>query len=165
MTLPTGATALLDQLLSAGVAFIVVGGGAAVMQGAPLAPKDLDIVHARTPENVERLLSVLRALRAFDRADLANRRLAPKADALLGHGHVLLTTDLGELDVLCEIDGDKGYDELFINSVEVSDGERAVRVLDLPTLIEVKARAGRPKDRLAIPVLVATLQERLQQEK
>lgn len=33
-------------------------------------------------------------------------------------------------------------------------------VLDLPILIEVKARAGRPTDRMALPILIATLQER-----
>lgn len=116
MTLPAGAADLLDRLLSAGVEFIVVGGGAAVMQGAPLATKDLDIVHARSPENVERLLSVLQALHAFDRADLANRKLPPKADALSGRGHIQLKTDLGELDVLCETDGDKGYEQLLAHT-------------------------------------------------
>jgi hypothetical protein len=33
-------------------------------------------------------------------------------------------------------------------------------VLDLPTLIAVKTKANRPKDRIVLPVLVATLQER-----
>jgi hypothetical protein len=36
-----------------------------------------------------------------------------------------------------------------------------LRVLDLPTLIEEKVRAARPKDKLALPLLLATLQERL----
>jgi hypothetical protein len=38
-------------------------------------------------------------------------------------------------------------------------GGRSVRVLGLPALIEAKARAGRPKDRAALPVLRATLDE------
>jgi hypothetical protein len=33
-------------------------------------------------------------------------------------------------------------------------------VLDLPTLIEVKARTGRARDRAVLPVLIATLEER-----
>jgi hypothetical protein len=32
-------------------------------------------------------------------------------------------------------------------------------VLDLPTLIEVKTRAARPKDKIALPLLLATLDE------
>jgi hypothetical protein len=35
-----------------------------------------------------------------------------------------------------------------------------VRVLDLPRLIAVKARANRPKDRAVLPLLLATLDER-----
>lgn len=84
MTLPEKATDLLDRLIDAGIEFIVVGGGAAVMLGAPLATKDIDIVHARTRENVERLLGVLLDLHAYDHADLARRRLPPSASALLG---------------------------------------------------------------------------------
>ena len=32
-------------------------------------------------------------------------------------------------------------------------------IVRLPRLIEEKARAGRPKDRVALPVLIATLEE------
>jgi hypothetical protein len=39
-------------------------------------------------------------------------------------------------------------------------GDVPVRVVDLPTLIELKTKAGRPKDRLTVPILVATLEER-----
>ena len=38
---------------------IVVGLAAAIMQGVPVTTWDLDIVHRRTPENVQRLLRVL----------------------------------------------------------------------------------------------------------
>jgi len=40
------------------------------------------------------------------------------------------------------------------------DQGRLLRVLDLPTLIAVKTKAGRPKDRLVLPILIATMQER-----
>jgi hypothetical protein len=39
--------ALLARLCEAGVEFIIVGGAAAVMQGAPITTNDLDIVHRR----------------------------------------------------------------------------------------------------------------------
>jgi len=37
----------------------------------------------------------------------------------------------------------------------------AVRVIDLPTLIELKEKAGRPKDLAVLPYLRATLAETL----
>jgi hypothetical protein len=56
--------ALLAKLSDAQVEFIIVGGAAAVIQGAPITTNDLDIVHRRTPENVARLLEVLLSLDA-----------------------------------------------------------------------------------------------------
>ena len=41
--------------------------------------------------------------------------------------------------------------------------ELQVRVLGLARLIAVKARAGRPKDRAVLPVLIATLDEQRKQ--
>jgi hypothetical protein len=39
------------------VEFIVIGGVCAVLHGAPVTTFDLDVVHSRTPENLNRLLS------------------------------------------------------------------------------------------------------------
>lgn len=52
------------RLADAGVEAIVVGMAAAVIQGAPTMTWDLDIVHHRTKDNVERLLGVLEAIDA-----------------------------------------------------------------------------------------------------
>ena len=153
-------SAILAGLQQAGVEFIVVGGGAAVLLNVPILTEDVDIVHRRTPENVGRLLKWLLEHGAYHRYDLANRRLPPKEDALLGHGHLNLQTDLGKIDVLCELSEGEGYEEIAADSVLVESGGGLLRVLDLPRLIAVKARAGRPKDRAALPVLVAALDEK-----
>jgi hypothetical protein len=152
--------ALLAKLCDAGVEFIIVGGAAAVIQGVPITTNDLDIVHRRTPENVARLLEVLLSLDATMRYDLANRGLRPTGEMLAGRGQINLSTSLGPLDPLCELDEGRGYEELLANSQSVVDEGRMLRVLDLPTLIAVKAKAGRPKDRMVLPILVATLEER-----
>jgi hypothetical protein len=152
--------ALLAKLSDAGVEFIIVGGAAAVMQGAPITTNDLDIVHRRTPENVARLLEVLQQIDATMRYDFANRGLRPTAEMLAGRRQINLSTLLGPLDPLCELDEGNGYDQLLAHSESVMDQGRLLRVLDLPTLIAVKTKAGRPKDRLVLPILIATMQER-----
>lgn len=152
--------ALLAELVGARVEFVVVGGAAAILHGAPVTTFDLDIVHRRTPENVARLLAVLERLDATMRHDLAERNLRPTAEMLAGRGQLNLSTSLGPLDPLCEIGENLGYDELLIHTDEISDGVLVLRVLDLPTLISVKTKAGRAKDRMVVPILVATLQER-----
>jgi hypothetical protein len=88
------------------------------------------------------------------------RQLRPAESDLVGPGHQLLTTTLGDLDCLGTIDQDRGYDELLGQTVEMKlTGGRKVRVLSLAALIEAKERSGRPKDLAVLPVLRATLDE------
>ena len=148
----------LQALAHQQVEFIVVGMAAGVLQGVPLTTLDIDIVHRRTPANVARLLIVLSELKATYRDD--PRNLSPSASHLLGPGHQLLTTTNGDLDCLGSVDGDKGYDDLLEFSRELLVGQEAVvRVLELTMLLEVKRRAGRPKDRAVLPFLEATIAE------
>lgn len=150
---------LLRALHDAGVEFVVVGGAAAVLHGAPTTTLDLDIVQRRTPDNIDRLMGVLERLDALIR-DPARRRLEPHRDALAGAGQVLLTTSLGPLDCLGTLHDGRDFDDLRETSVAVTDGSIEISVVDLETLIEIKAEAGRPKDRLVLPILLALLRER-----
>lgn len=148
---------ILIQLADAGVNAIVVGMTSAVIQGVPTTTWDLDIVHERTPENVERLLRVLKDLDAVARGD--SRRLRPGPTHLLGPGHVLLETRFGDFDCLGTIDGDRDYEDLLHTSTVVDLDGRAVRVLLLGELLEIKKRAGRPKDLAVVPYIEATIEE------
>jgi hypothetical protein len=53
---------ILQTLADHQVDFIVIGGVCAVLHGAPVTTFDVDLVHARTPENIERLLRALESL-------------------------------------------------------------------------------------------------------
>lgn len=88
----------------------------------------------------------------------------PTRELLLGTGQINLSTTLGPLDPRCELSPGEGYDELVGHSETVGGGSLLIRVLTLEKLIEVKAAAGRAKDRLAVPLLIATLQERDQRK-
>ena len=46
---------LLRHLVQAEIDFIIVGGVAAVLEGAPVSTFDLDIVYSTADDNVERL--------------------------------------------------------------------------------------------------------------
>ncbi len=52
-------------LVSNEVDFIVVGGVCAVLHGAPVTTFDLDLVHSRVPDNLDRLILSLNALDAY----------------------------------------------------------------------------------------------------
>jgi hypothetical protein len=131
---------------------------AGILHGAPVTTIDLDVVHRRSPENVARLLRVLRELDAVYRHD--PRQLHPEESHLSSPGHQLLVTRYGDLDCLGTIDQGRGYEELMPHTVEMRlSGGEAIRVLSLPALIEAKERAGRAKDLAVLPVLRATLDE------
>jgi hypothetical protein len=56
---PQSLTTLLARLAASSAEFLLVGGLAAVAQGAPLATVDVDVVHRRSPANADRLLAFL----------------------------------------------------------------------------------------------------------
>ncbi len=149
--------ALIESLTLAGVEFIVVGGAAAVLHGAPTSTIDLDIVHRQTVDNVNRLMTVLTRLDTIYR-DPAGHHIVPTMNDLMGKGQLNLSTELGPLDPLCRLHDGRGFDELVTHTVILSDGEISIRVLDLKTLIEVKGSTKRLRDKLVVPLLVALLE-------
>jgi hypothetical protein len=150
---------LLDALGASGVEFIVVGGAAAVLHGAPITTQDVDIVHKTDEVNVGKLLSVLETLDVRIR-DAADRAIPMEASALRGTGQVRLSTSRGPLDLLCRLHDGRGFDELVAHTETVTDGAVTLRILDLPTLIEIKSNTGRARDQLMVPVLLALARER-----
>lgn len=154
----SGSADILRVLVGHRVDFIVVGGLAAVIQGVPVVTFDLDIVYARDPDNVARLSAALVALDAEFRDD--PRRLRPNRSHLESAGHKLLKTKHGVLDVLGTIEEKTTYEDVLPDSEEKSVSGMNVRVLSLERLIVVKRALTRPKDRLMLQVLEATLDEK-----
>jgi hypothetical protein len=154
---PSGLTTLLARLAASGTDFVLVGALAAVAQGAPLTTFDVDVVHRRGPDNVDRLLGFLASIDARYRGRPPGQVLRPTREALLGAGHQLLTTNLGPLDVLGAVEGGRGYDDLVHESIAIEvEGER-VKVLRLRMLAELERGATSAKGLLALAVLEETL--------
>lgn len=152
--------AILRALHGHGVEFILVGGVAAVLQGAPVDTFDVDVVHCRTAQNIARLLSVLESIEAVFRLQ-PERRLKPTSSHLAGPGHLNLVTRYGPLDVLGTIGRDLAYEDLLPHSMAMDVGEgMQIQVLDLETLIEIKASLGGDKDRAVLPILRRTLEQK-----
>lgn len=91
--------ALLEGLIESGVSFILVGRLVAVVQGAPVTTRDVDIVYEQSRENGERLFSFLKSLNAYYRRP-DDKFIEPKKDDFENLGHALFTTNQGPIDVL-----------------------------------------------------------------
>lgn len=148
---------LLEVLTRNGVEFVIVGGVAALLEGAPVLTLDLDIVHRKTDENIARLLKALEGIHARYR-DPAGRLILPDEIRLRTNRLNLLLTDLGALDVLGDLGEGLAYEDLTGRTQEYEMAGLRVRALDLATLIQIKERVGRDKDRAMLPVLRSTLQ-------
>jgi len=151
---------ILRTLSKHDVEFIIVGGVCGVLHGAPISTFDLDLVHSRSPDNVERLLNALEDLDTRYR-DPAGRVIRPTKGNLSSTGHQLLVTIGGPLDLLGEIGRHRGYIELLPNTVtmEVCRGLR-VRVLTLDALIREKEETAREKDKAVLAILRNTLEQK-----
>ena len=137
-------SALIEGLARADVKFILVGGLAAVVQGAPVTTMDVDIVHHQSSQNISKLHSFLKSIDAIYRRpdDLV---IEPVEDDLSREGHVLLMTRFGPLDVLAYIEEGKTYDDLFQDSIEIEFRKYKIRVLDIKILTELKRKSKLPE--------------------
>jgi len=154
---------VVARLTQAGVEFVVVGGVSAVLQGAPITTRDLDICYRRTPENIRRLVAALAAFAPRPRdfpPDLPF--FFDERTIQLGCNFVLV---LGseQLDLLGEMGGIGGYEEIIADVDEMLVAGLQVKVLSLSQLIATKEAAGRPKDLAVLPILRATLELQQQQ--
>ncbi len=142
------------------VDFIVIGGVCAVLHGAPVHTFDLDLVHSRSSENLDRLLKALHELDAYFR-EHGERRLRPDRSHLASPGHQLLMTRAGPLDLLGTISNDRGYEELLPHTLAMKvHDDLQVRLLDLATLILIKEETAREKDQATLSILRRTLEEK-----
>jgi hypothetical protein len=150
----------LSALREGGVEFILVGGLAAALNGAPVDTFDVDIVHSRDEENLAKLLQVLRSLDAIYRIQ-PHRRFKPDLSHLRSPGHQNLITSRGPLDVLGTIGRGLSYEDILPHTIEmeVAVGLR-IRVLDLATIIALKEELRGEKDLAVLPILRRTLIEK-----
>jgi hypothetical protein len=150
------------------VEYLVVGGFAAVLYGAPTITGDLDIMPLASGENIARLGGVLTDLNAVVREPRSTgRRLAVTAELLQQTaesaspgGQLRTRTAAGPLDILWRLHDGRGYGDLVGRSCLLTEEELRVRVIGLDDLIEVKSAIGRPQDRAALPYIQAIRRRR-----
>ena len=159
----TDYAALLPLLVSNDVEFIIVGGAAATAHGSARLTLDLDIVYARDAANLERIVRALANTEPYLRGAPPGLPFEWSVETLRNGLNFTLTTSLGAVDLLGEIAGGGGYDELKSQTVSIEISGVECWCLSLERLIEVKRAAGRPKDFEAIAELEQILEQRRQE--
>ena len=142
---------ILELLNKHEVEYIVVGGVAAVIRGAPVTTFDLDALVRVSEENATRLTAALDELDARYREHQST--IKPKKKDILAGGHLLLMTRAGPLDVLGFIGDQERYENLIDRSSKVGIASGSIQVLHLEELIRQKKATDRPKDRAVVELL------------
>jgi len=156
--------ALLSRLVREGVEFIIVGGVAANIHGAPRVTVDLDVVYGRSRENIARLTAALAPLQPYLRGAPPGLPFVWDEQTLHMGLNFTLTTTLGDVDLLGEVVGGGGFDALRPHVISLRLFGVDCLCVGLEKLIELKRAAGRPKDLEAIAELEAILEERDHQD-
>ena len=153
---------ILELLNKHEVDYIVVGGVAGVIQGAPVTTFDLDTLVRVHEDNAERLSRALIELDARYREHQSV--VKPTKEDILAGGHLLLLTRAGPLDLLGFIGNKDRYEDMLPRSAEISMAGGTLRVLELEELIRQKKLSDRPKDRAMLELLEEALMLRNQKE-
>ena len=152
--------ALIGLLAHISVEYIIVGGAAATAHGSSRLTEDLDIVYRRTGENVTRMVRALAPDEPYLRGAPLGLPFHWDEQTIHGGLNFTFTTTLGSLNLLGEIAGGGGYEELLPHSIRLRLYDVECFCLGLTRLIHVKRAAGRPKDLETIAELEAILEER-----
>lgn len=150
---------LLERLVRNRVAFVVVGGFAAVAHGVSLLTEDVDVCCRFTPANLLKLQAALGDLHPVHRMTPARLPLALTPQSCVGLKNLHLDTDYGQLDCLGEVKGIGDYNKVAQHSVLIDLPFGSCRVLGIDALIRSKEAMDRPRDRAAI-VQLRAIEER-----
>lgn len=151
---------VLSALVPAGVKFVVIGGWAAALHGSTRSTIDVDVVYDRSQANIQALVAALRPHDAYLRGAPPGLPFSFDERTVRMGLNFTLSTSLGSLDLLGDVPGGGDYGALLERSLEVEAFGYRFRVVDLPTLLQLKRAAGRPKDLEPIAELEALLEER-----
>ena len=134
---------LFAALTCRGIRFILVGMGAAVLEGAPIATQDLDLW-------LERLDDERIALAAADAGGFWVPGFGMQPPSFGGTG-------LDRLDVVLTAHGLDSFNEEYGRAIERDVEGVLLRVLPLERVIQSKKATRRAKDLAQIPALEAAL--------
>jgi hypothetical protein len=143
------------------VDYVVLGGLAVAAHGFIRATKDIDICPKPTRANLKRLAEALVELEAepLELEQFPEFELRPDLDNLRAGTNWCLNSRHGRLDVMQEISGVKGYEELARGAELQELFGQTVKIASYEAVLKMKRAAGRPQDELDIATLKAARSE------
>ena len=152
--------ALLKPLVDHGVDFVVIGGMAGIALGSNYPSFDLDVMYERGRANIQRLVAALRELDVRLRGAPPDLPFLLDARTIENGANFTFITSHGDIDVLADVAGVKGYEPVAGRAVEREIAGLPVKVASIDDLIAMKRAANRPKDRNMLEEYIVIADER-----
>ena len=150
---------LLKALAGGKVDYILVGGVAATAHGSSRLTQDIDIVYARSTDNLARLVVALAPYAPYLRGAPPGLPFRWSKETLQNGLNFTLATTMGDIDLLGEIAGGGNYEALLQDTIMLRLFGIECRCVTLRRLIQLKRAAGRPREFDVIAELEAILEE------
>jgi hypothetical protein len=154
--------AIIGRLIQYRVEFVLIGGLASIMHGAPMITQDVDVCIRFSRENLNRLVAAVGDLHPYHRITPQRLPFEITDQNWEALKNIYLQTDLGVLDCLGNVAGIGGFDEVYAVSEEIKVSVGAFRILSLDSLIRAKEAAGREHDLRTVGYLKAIKGKRAQ---
>lgn len=144
------------------IRFVLIGGQAAVSQGSTYLTWDIDICYSRNKENLENIIKALSPFHPYLRGAEKDLHFIFDAKTLKNGLNFTFSTDIGDIDLLGEVAGIGGYNEVikFSEILEIYGME--CYVLTVEGIIKSKKVVNRQKDIAVIKEMEAILEIRKQ---
>ena len=139
---------LLVRLADASVQFVVVGDIAVTLHGDVQLTEDVDILIARTPENLARLLGTLADYGEGFARELSAEDFPDEEGAI----RIVEETEQSQIDIFTRMTGQR-FTDLIADAGEFPLSGRIIRFASKAALIRLKSASLRDKDRLDVAAL------------
>lgn len=154
----------ITTLASNEVDFVLIGGVALSIHSAAYVTYDIDVCFSRTRDNLKRIAEALAPFNPRLRGFPAELPFVWDISTLTNGNLFTLDTDLGDFDLLGEVEGLGNYNEVLSASTAWDIYGYKVNVLSVDGLIKAKEQAGREKDIAGLKVLYALRDSELDDE-
>lgn len=136
----------LHQALSqAGLEVVLIGNAAAIIHGAPLMTRDIDFLVRDHPQLQKKLKKFAQIYGVT-----LTRPYAPTSKMIRAVGRPV------EVDFLLALGSGKSFESVRSRAMKFSIGEHTIWIASPEDIIAAKEVAGRPKDKVALPILKAS---------
>ena len=135
---------VMRAVIQVGLDAIVIGNGAAALQGVPVTTQDIDFLVRETPRNEDKIKDLVAVLGENVRS---SRPFEPVSRMIRVEG---LPVDI---DFVFGLSSRAKFESVKSRAHEITIGDVSIRVADLQDVIAAKRAAGRPKDLATLAIL------------